>query len=69
MRILIVKFSLSLSVIPVQIFGDDSNKQSLIQKEIKRRFNSGNACYHSVQNLVFSCLPLSKNVKLEYIRR
>jgi hypothetical protein len=24
---------------------------SLIQEEIKRRLNSGNACYHSLQNL------------------
>jgi hypothetical protein len=29
--------------------------QNLIQEEIKRRLNSGNACYHSVQNhFVFS---------------
>jgi hypothetical protein len=34
----------------------------LIQEEIKRRLNSGNACYHSVQNLLSSHL-LSKNVK------
>jgi hypothetical protein len=33
----------------------------LIQEEIKRRLNSGNACYHSVQNLLSSCL-LSKNI-------
>jgi hypothetical protein len=31
---------------------------NLIKGEIKRRLNSGNACYHSVQNL------LSKNVKI-----
>jgi hypothetical protein len=35
----------------------------LIQKEIKRRLNSGNACNHSVQNLL-SCLLLSINVKI-----
>jgi hypothetical protein len=35
----------------------------LIQKEIKRRLNSGIACYHSDQNLLSSRL-LSKNVKL-----
>jgi hypothetical protein len=35
----------------------------LIQEEIKRRMNSGNACYHSVQNLLSSRL-LSKNVKV-----
>jgi hypothetical protein len=32
-------------------------------KEIKRGLNSGNACYHSVQNLLSSRL-LSKNVKI-----
>jgi hypothetical protein len=37
--------------------------QNLIQKEIKRRLNSGNACYHSVQNLLSSRL-LSKNIKI-----
>jgi hypothetical protein len=26
---------------------------NLIQADIKKRLNSGNACYHSVQNLVF----------------
>jgi hypothetical protein len=35
--------------------------QNLIQEEIKRRLNSGNACYHSVQKLLSSHL-LSKNV-------
>jgi hypothetical protein len=29
-------------------------KQNLIQEETKRRFNSNNACYHSVQNLLIS---------------
>jgi hypothetical protein len=37
--------------------------QNLIQKEIKRRLNLGNACYHSVRNLLFSRL-LSKHVKI-----
>jgi hypothetical protein len=36
---------------------------NLIQEEIKRRLNSGNACYHLVQNLVSSCV-LSKNLKM-----
>jgi hypothetical protein len=36
--------------------------QNLIQEEIKRRLNSCNACYHSVQNL--SSRLLSKNVKI-----
>jgi hypothetical protein len=36
--------------------------QNLIQEEIKRRLNSGNAYYHSVQNLL--TFLLSKNVKI-----
>jgi hypothetical protein len=36
---------------------------NLIEEEIKRRMNCGNACYHSLQKLLFSCLP-SKNVKI-----
>jgi hypothetical protein len=39
------------------------NHQNLIQDEIKRRLNSGNACYHSVQSHLSSSL-LSKNVKI-----
>jgi hypothetical protein len=38
--------------------------QNLIQEEIKRRLNSGNVCYHSVQNLVFSSYGVCK---IEYI--
>jgi hypothetical protein len=37
--------------------------QNLIQEEIKRILNSGNACYHSAQNLLTSRLLL-KNVKV-----
>jgi hypothetical protein len=36
---------------------------NLIQEEIQRRLNSGNVCYHSVQNLLSSYM-LSKNVKI-----
>jgi hypothetical protein len=43
--------------------GTAVTSQNLIQKEIKRKLNSGNACYHSVQNLLSSHL-LSKNVKI-----
>jgi hypothetical protein len=35
----------------------------LIQEEVKRRLNSGNACYHSVRNPISSRL-LSRNVKI-----
>jgi hypothetical protein len=37
--------------------------QNMIQEEIKRKLNSGNACYHSIQNLLSSHL-LSENVKV-----
>jgi len=41
--------------------------QNSIQEEIKSRLKSGNACYHSVQNLAPSSL-LSKNVKIKIYR-
>jgi hypothetical protein len=41
--------------------------RNLVQKKIKRRLNSGNACYHSVQNLL-SFRKLSKNVKVRIYR-
>jgi hypothetical protein len=37
--------------------------QNLMKEEIKWGLNSGNTCYHSVQNLLSSCL-LCKNVKI-----
>ena len=40
--------------------GKTLTNQNSIQEEIKRRLKSGNACYHSVQNLLSSRL-LSKN--------
>jgi hypothetical protein len=43
--------------------GTTVTNQNLIQEEIKRRLNSGNACYHSVQGLLSSRL-LSKNVQI-----
>jgi len=44
--------------------GKTLTNQNSIQKEIKSRLKSGNACYHSVQNLL-SCSLLSKNIKIE----
>ena len=41
--------------------GTTLTNQNSIQKEIKRRLKLGNACYHSVQNLLSSTL-LSKNL-------
>jgi hypothetical protein len=43
--------------------GSTVTNQNLIQEEIKRRLNSGRACYHSVQNYLSSCL--SKNIKIK----
>jgi hypothetical protein len=44
--------------------GTTLTDQDFIQEEIKSRLNSGNACYHSVQSLLSSCL-LSRNVKIK----
>jgi hypothetical protein len=52
-----------LKIGTVQIFRNDGKKKNLIHEEIKRRLNSGNACYHSVQKLLSSRL-LSKNIKI-----
>jgi hypothetical protein len=41
--------------------------QNSIHEEIKSRLKSGNACYHSVQNLLSSSL-LSKNIKIKIYR-
>ena len=41
--------------------------QNAIQEEIKSKLRSGNACYHSVQNLLSSRL-LSKNLKIKIYR-
>jgi hypothetical protein len=43
--------------------GTTVTTQNLIQEEIKKRLNSGNAYYHSVQNLLSSHL-LSKNLRI-----
>jgi hypothetical protein len=43
--------------------GTTVTNKNLIQEEIKRRLNSSNACYHSVQSLLSSRL-LSKNLKI-----
>jgi hypothetical protein len=43
-------------------FGTTVTNQNLIQEEIKRRLNSGKACYHSVKNLLSSRLLSKANI-------
>jgi predicted RNA-binding protein with RPS1 domain len=45
--------------------GTTVNIKILYQEKIKQGLDLGNACYHSVQNLLSSCI-LSKNKKLQY---
>ena len=47
--------------------GKTLTNQNSIQKEIKSRLKIGNACYHSVENLLSSSL-LSKNLKIKIYR-
>jgi hypothetical protein len=47
--------------------GMTKTSQNWIQEENKRRLNSNNACYHSVQNLLSYCL-LSKTLKIRICR-
>jgi hypothetical protein len=40
--------------------------QNFIQEEIKRRLNSGNACYHSAHKLLSSCLKSKMVIMTTY---
>jgi hypothetical protein len=52
-----------VNVSQFKYLGTTVTNQNLIQEEIKRRLNSGNACYHLVQSLL-SSRQLSKNLKI-----
>ena len=51
----------------IKYLGTTLTNLNSIQEEIKSRLNSGNACYHLVQNLLFSSL-LPKNLKIKIYR-
>jgi hypothetical protein len=56
-------FGINIYNLIYSILGTTLVNQSSIQEEIKRRLKSGNACYHSVQNILCSRL-LSKHIKI-----
>jgi hypothetical protein len=51
----------------VEHLGTTQKSQNLILEEIQSRLKSENACYHSVQNLLYSSF-LSKNIKNKIYR-
>ena len=56
--------SSSARVGEIKYLGTTLKNQNSFQEEIKSRWKSGNACYHSVQNTLSSSL-LSKNLKIK----
>ena len=51
----------------LKYLGTNLTNQKSIQEEIKSRLQSGNACYHLVQNLSSSSL-LPKHIKIKILR-
>ena len=52
---------------PFRYLGAMIRNQNSVQEEIKSRLKSGNACYHSVRNLLSSSL-LTKHIKIKMYR-
>jgi hypothetical protein len=57
----------SVRVEHFRYLGNTLGNQNVIQEETKSNLGSGNACFHSVQNLLSSSL-LSKNSKIKMWR-
>jgi hypothetical protein len=55
------------NVAQFRYLGTTITNQNLIQEKIKRRLNSGNVCYHSIQKLFPSRLLPKK--KLKYTKK
>jgi hypothetical protein len=51
-------------VVKLKHLGTTPTNQDSILEEVKSRLNTGNACYHSVQNIL-SYRLLSENVGIE----
>ena len=62
-----IDYSFFEKVEKLQYFGTTYTDQNSIQEEIKSNLKSGNTCYHSVQNPLYSNL-LSKNIKINIYR-
>jgi hypothetical protein len=53
------------NVAQFKYLGTTVTNKNFIQEEIKRRLNSGNACYHSVQNLLsFRLLSIKLKIRI-----
>jgi hypothetical protein len=56
------------NVTKFRYFETTVTNQSCIHKEMKSRLNSGNACYHAVQNLLSSSLYKNAKIKIYKIK-
>ena len=54
-------------LVPFKHLGSNLTDQNSIEEEINRRIKSGNACYHSIYNILSSSL-FSKNIKIKIHR-
>jgi len=51
----------------LHVWGTPLRRQNFIHGELKSRLKSGNACNHSVQNLLFPSM-LSRNIEIKIYR-